>query len=80
MSEKPPKNMRLRSLCCEGLLITEGMTVTAANKADRKAVIPRSNSGSGKSPWFAAWVTEMVKTTKLAPISMLALRSAMADK
>ena len=50
---------------------------TSQPPAEKKAAPPRMSSGRGGSP-PCAWPMVIVKMTKVAPISRLALASAMA--
>ena len=55
-----------------------GSTASTAKIAEKKAAPPRISSGSGAAP-PRAWPIVIVKMTKVAPIRMLALVSAMAE-
>ena len=55
-----------------------GRTARIAQIADRKAAPPRISSGSGALPPCARPIV-IVKITKVAPIRMLALVSAIAE-
>ncbi|WP_254305604.1 hypothetical protein [Sphingopyxis sp. BSNA05] len=70
---KTTKNSMFGELSFRGL--TEGITASAARPADPKAEIARMSSGREIVPaWL--WPIASVKTTKVAPISIFALLSA----
>ena len=73
-----PKKRMLLSPVRLGRL-TLGSTASTAKIAEKKAAPPRISSGSGAPPSARAWPMVMVKMTKVAPIRMLALLSAMAE-